>query len=356
MTSTAKRICATTASFLAVMGLAFGLTGCGKSTPAPLDTADPTKSVADLREAAASRGNQSSKRARRFAPELLTAGDALVARAETSTDEARTRELIGQADQCYRDAETVADAVSGARTLSFPTDRSLGTISTSPWGVQNWRGSGDATGKVDIPAETMVYLSAGPDFTNDDMALLVALGPGAIQYLSLGDAAVSPDVLDHVATLTGLRDLSLAGMATLTDADLAPLASCLALRHLNLMTSDLTDNGIDHLAGLPALQDLAVQGEGITDKTAWLASRLPALETFLTRNTRITDVGIDHLANVPAMKRLWVFGPAVTRHSVASLMAMEDLEELVLIRTSLQHDQIKQLKEALPNCNVDVTS
>jgi hypothetical protein len=353
MKSMTRHIFATTASALL---LALPLAGCGGSSHAPLDTSDPSVTVSALREAASERGEGSSSAARRFASEQLRAGNYLVSLAAETEDEKAARDLIARADGYFRDAESIAENVTRSRSLRFPGDRSLGTLSVAPWGNPMWREIGEAQGSVEVPAETMLYLAANRDFQGEDLALLADFAPGAVQYLSLGDTAISGSDLSRVNEIRGLRDLSLAGLHHLGDEHLVHLETCYALHHLNLMADGFTDEGLRKLSHLPALAEIAVQGDGITDRGAHLVAGLPSLKTFLTRSTRITDVGVDYLTGRRDLERLWLFGPAITRHSVDRLAQVETLEELVLMRTSVQLDDVRRLREALPGCDIDITS
>lgn len=355
MSSTAKRICAITASLIWAAAL-FPGAGCGGRNAAPLDTSDPSVPVAELSERAAERSEGASNAARRFAPEMLKAGAHLVAMSRETADEAEARELIARADAYIRGAEEVADAVQSARTLRFPADRSIGVVSVSPWGSLNWRELGPAQGNVTVEAEMMVYLNLARDAGDADAKLLPDLGPGAIQYLAVGDSAVTPEGLSVISEIRGLRDLSLSRMDGLTDGHLPLVADMLALRHLNLMGTPLTDEGIAALTGMPALEEIGLQGPGITDRSAYLLSGMPSLVTFLNVQTNLTDVGVEYLARHGGLRRLWLSGRAITDQSFDSLAGMKSLKELALMTTSVRGETVNRLRQALPECSVDTTS
>lgn len=355
MPSTIKRIFAITASAVWLPILAGGFAGCGGRQAPAFDAADANVSLSELKAEAATWDERGSRDAQQFAPQLLTAAGYLAATASSLEDEAAARERLALADQYYRNAEDVAGVVTRKRSLAFPADRSLGNLSLAPWNTGVWRAHGKAQGTIEIEPETMVFLNADRSFTVEDMALLAEFGPGAIQYLSVGDTGNAPALLKAVPELIGLRDLSIAGATATSDNDLTPLETCYGLRHINLMTNGITDAGIERISKLPAIEEIAVQGEGITDRTAFLASRMPSLNAFLTRLTKVSDVGVDYLTGERELRRLWLGGPAVTGHSVDRLAKMESLEELVLMQTSIRLDELRTLREALPRCNVDTT-
>lgn len=355
MSSTIKRIFAITASAVWLPVFAGGFAGCGGKQSPEFDASDTSVALSELQSQAAAWGERGSRDAQQFAPQLLTAAAYLAEHASDSWDEASVRERLALADRYYRDAEEVARVVKQRRSLQFPSDRSLGNLSVAPWSTGVWRTYGDAQGVVEIEPETMVFLSADREFTTDDMAILAGFGPGAIQYLSVGDTGDARSMLEAVPKLIGLRDISIAGATAATDDDLATLATCYGLRHINLMTNGITDAGIERLSQLPALEEIAVQGEGITDRAAFLASRMPSLHSFMTRQTKVSDVGVEYLTNEKELRRLWLGGSAVTGHSVESLAEMGTLEELVLMQTSIRLDELRTLREALPRCDVDTT-
>jgi len=350
-----RRISVTTVS--AALAVLAALPGCWRGAPEPLDVSDSSISLQDLSGQARERGDAMSSRAERFAPQMAAAGRALLAEADAASDEAQARTLLAEADAYFRGAEQVADAVAGSRQLVFPSDRSLGQVSVCPWGQLHWRSLGPAQGTIEIEAETMVSLQAAPQFGDADMEWLVGMGPGAVQYLSLGDSSVTAAGLELLPQLAGLRDLSLSGAnLVITDAELPLIARCRALRHLNLMNRAITDAGIVMLARLPALEELALEGAGITDRALFTAAALPSLKSLLLRSVAMTDVGVEHLARAASLERLWIGGKAVTDFSVPVLAELKALNELVLLQTSITESGRSELKKALPRCKIDTTS
>lgn len=328
--------------------------GCGGNgaAPPPLDQDAP---VAEQREWLAQHA-RGSRAAQRFAPELLTAAQTLLERAGESRTEAEARALIARADAYLRNAALAAEAIQRGRTIAFPEGRSFGDLQARSWDGGSWRGLGPAQGRVSVPAEEMVMLSAAKDLTNDDLAAIAALPPGAIQNLNLGLTEVTTDGLAVLEHWPGLRDLSLA--ESLYDDEAMPhLGRCLALRHLNLLQAHITDRGIEHLRGLPALEELALGDNARLSDTALLhIAELPRLRTLILRGVEISDVGVDYLARAQGLKRLWIGAPMVTDEAVPLLARHRGLEELVLLQTSISPSGMRALRRALPQTAVNTTS
>lgn len=349
-----KRICATAVrAALPLLLVGIVLVGCGAQGMEPLAAEDPAIPVETLRDQAEARGQGVSRAARRFAPEMVRAGEFLLMQAKDAR-EAEARAHIAEADAYLRGAETVAAVAASKRVLQFPAGRSLGELFISPWGEPAWRTLGPAQGRVAIEAETMVSLQVNHGFADADFATLVDLGPGAIQYLMLGGVSVTVEGIEKLPQLVGLRDLSLAE-ARLDDQLFAHVAKCRALRHLNLLSNQLTDAGLHQIAGMPALEQLVLgDTPGMTDTALLVAGQLPRLRMLLIRGIPMTDVGVDYLRRAPGIERLWVCGRGVTDAAVPMLAELSELRELVLLTTSITGAGRRELQRALPKCKIDV--
>jgi len=330
--------------------------GCGHPVSGPLNVEDRSRSVAELQEMAASRGDRASWAAQEYAPEMLLAAEYLVEQAAETASEEEARALLARADEHFRGAERVADAVQEVRTLRFPDGRTLGELSVAPWGTTDWDTAGPAQGTVTIEAGKIVYLRASRDFMDADLALLADLGPGAVQYLALSGSRATPEGVVGISGIVGLRDLSLANLDIGDTAVANITAASPALRHVNLFGCDISDVGLKHLRRLPALESLSVEGPRITDRSMYIVSQFSRLKTLIVRNSDITDVGVEYVARNQALERLWLFGSAVTDYSVPALGELENLEELGLLQTSITAAGLRRLEALLPDCNVDTVS
>lgn len=184
----------------------------------------------------------------------------------------------------------------GSRRISFPLDRSVGTLYVrdqrslsgaweSPFDPSLWQELGSARGEVQVPMgkELGLQVSYG---TSEDLAVVAALGHGALQALSLARTRATDDSLLQVARLP-LLDLNLAG-------------------------TGVGDDGVAHLEGMHMLQTLDLWGTRISDRSLRVVGGFESLRTLDLWGTRVTDAGLRHLARLRALTRLYVPGPRVT--------------------------------------------
>ena len=77
------------------------------------------------------------------------------------------------------------------------------------------------------------------------------------------------------------------------------------------------------------------------------------LERLSLSRTSVTDVGLGVLTRLPALKYLSLEGNSgVTDRGLANLERLTGLQELVVISMSLSAQGLRQLRAALPTCQV----
>ncbi len=207
-----------------------------------------------------------------------------------------------------------------ARTLHFPADQTVGTISGraandkplvhAMYGDE-WKPLGNARGDVSIPANTDVRLDVG-QAASADLASLDALAPNDLQAINLRDTDVKDDGLAHVGRLTGLRAI-------------------------DLQSTHVTDEGIKHLARLAKLEQIDLdafrvdrEGFGVGDDAMKVLGQLPSLRSVGLRLTKVTDAGLAELAKCPTLTYLGLAGTRVTDAGLASLEQLSNLDSLQL--------------------------
>ena len=177
------------------------------------------------------------------------------------------------------------------RTLHFPADRSMGTISVSQPPHDPWSGVelGPARGDVDIPADRVVCLVADENVPN--LAALSRLGPDDLWTLILYRMRVHDSDLGYIRNLRGLHHLMLRSPAV-TDAGMAHLRDLVNLDELELPSAGITTAGLAHLEGMQHLRTLDLAETQIDDGALRLINQLPSLSFLNIRGTRMTDVGL----------------------------------------------------------------
>jgi hypothetical protein len=126
-----------------------------------------------------------------------------------------------------------------------------------------------------------------------------------LQWLDLGETAITDEGLVGLAELTELKTLHL-HHTRITNRGLAQLVKLTALEELTLNSTDLVDEGMTHLVGLQRLHTLRLD------------------------RTLITDVAIDTLVQLRGLRRLNLAHTVVTATGVARLRELPELEVLEL--------------------------
>lgn len=265
--------------------------GCGRtSTPDPETLADPELTFEEAESLVRSSRSSAGRAVQRFAPEFLLAATWHEEQARqlrtTGAEDAARAELV-EAAALLRNAEAVAEAIRGRRTLAFPSNRSLGNLSVKSWEPNAmWREAGPAQGNVSIEPEQIVQLGLNPEFRREDLDFIAAMGPGAVQFLSLSDRDIQDQDLETLSNIIGLRDLSLHG-APISDAGMVHLSALKTLRHLNLMGTRVTDAGIEALGMMPALEEIALGETDVTERVILTLNAFPSLRALLFSAQRI---------------------------------------------------------------------
>ncbi len=287
---------------------------------------------------------------------LATAGVCLEKAADQSKEGNTSRASVFEqaALTCYLDARLVADTISRKRPLVLAGVEGFGTFLTRPWDFSHpWEVLGPAEGTLTIEKRLMLQFAASSELKDEQMDVLTAFPPGTIQYLNLGDASqISDAAVGSIGQMKGLLDLSLFN-THVSDHGLASLASLPYLRQVNLMGTKVTSEGIIALvAMLPGITELALEDSQAVDKTMWALRQCTRLERLICKRGQVTDVGLSHLDSLQTLRCLWIGGRQITDYSVSLLTRHTDMEEIVLMNTSITESGKQALQLKLPNCRV----
>jgi hypothetical protein len=174
---------------------------------------------------------------------------------------------------------------------------------------------------------------------------------------------------DYAFDLRGATDKNLADLAVLKDVPLVSLGLPLAVvtdqgvahlkqlkvGFLTLASSRLTDEGVAHLADIRGLQGVYLSACGtVTDKGLAHLKKVKGLkQVWITANRRITDEGLKSIAEMNNLEWLSLFGcERITDKGVAHLKLCKKLKFAFFGRTAVTDHGVKELKNALPDCDV----
>ena len=149
--------------------------------------------------------------------------------------------------------------------------------------------------------------------------------------VSLNGTGISDAELPYLSRLTHLRKLYLAKTAV-TDAGLVHLGRLTKLRELCLNWTVVTDAGLDQLNRLPTIHWLYLKGTAVTGTGFLTTNAFSNLEWLCLSETKVTDAGLTGLSRLTNLR----------------FLQLEDqLEDAAITAKGM-----KELKSALPNCNI----
>ena len=153
--------------------------------------------------------------------------------------------------------------------------------------------------------------------------------------------------VSDVSPLAGLTNLQWLYLTHNVVSDVTPLAGLTKLQLLVLSGNPVSD--VTPLAGLVSLEKLDLRRTQVTDVTP--LAGLTNLEWLYLNDTSVTDVS--PLAGLASLEKLNLRGTQVT--DVTPLAQLTSLKELDLrgMRVVSQ-EHYKMLREALPNCQINV--
>jgi len=208
----------------------------------------------------------------------------------------------------------------------------------------------------------------GYDETSDALGLIYEQPelpvPGLLQDLlgvdyftgvfavALGGCDVTPEVLQHLADGTDLRQLDLVAVP-LTDREMQQIGRMRSLGWLNLAETGITDRELAHLQPLTALRALALERNPVTDEGLAHLANLSRLERLSLEETGVTDAGLKHLKRLSRLRSLELDGLPITDAGLVHLQALTGLEVLELHETSVTDRGVEELQRALPNAKIE---
>jgi hypothetical protein len=240
------------------------------------------------------------------------------------------------------------------KTLSFPPDRWIGSLSLEPdsgpgWdpkGVRlfdEWEHLAPAHGEVRVPQDRHVWLTVRLGLSPREAARLQRENPQAYQFsladrvrtppsdlsgllpldpndlfrLSVGSpmhqrTGAAPALFEPIGHLTGLQILSLWGTG-ITDAGLECLRPLRSLKALELTQFSLGNRGLAVLKDLPALEHLELC-VGVTDAGLKEVAQASSLRWLNLVHGQFWGPGLAELAKLPRLERLCIQSVLSDRH------------------------------------------
>jgi len=158
--------------------------------------------------------------------------------------------------------------------------------------------------------------------------------------------------LEHIEDLTSLESLWLGG-TFVKDAEMVHLKGLANLEELWLYYTDITDAGLVHLKDLTNLTCLRLSGTDIGNEGLRHLKGLTSLTCPELGNTDITDKGLAHLKDMEDLKELELSYTKVSDVGLVHLHGLTRLRTLEVNDTCVTDDGLKELRKALPNCEIN---
>ena len=263
------------------------------------------------------------------------------------------------------------------------TDKSLAALAGHPklteLFIQNTSVSKDGIKHVPSLAALLKLTLVVPE-TDEWLPVLAPLE--GLTHLNLdaeGPRYLSAQGLVHLKPFTKLRHLTLFGrlatdewleqlvkvapFAELEELDLREtsvegpglvhLKGLKQLDWIDVGAGRITDAGMAHLAALPKLRWLYADGTTVTDAGLQALAASKTLEVLSLRdNKKVTDAGMAHLAGCPKLLDLDLSGTEIGDDGVGGLARCKALKKLTLTGTRVTAKGVRELKAALPGCEV----
>ena len=125
-----------------------------------------------------------------------------------------------------------------------------------------------------------------------------------------------------------------------------------SLNTLLLSGENVTDEILDRLQRSPKLEELHLSGGRVTDQGLVNLAKFPNLRWLIMNHTRITDSGLVYVRRLKHLEELILTDTAISNEGIADLAAMASLQTLNVRRTAITADRLRELQQALPNCEI----
>jgi hypothetical protein len=172
-----------------------------------------------------------------------------------------------------------------------------------------------------------------------------------LKRLSLENTQITGNGLAHLRGMTKLESLKLGG-TQVTDAGLAHLRVLTKLVELSLENTQTTDNGLGHFKGMTDIVELSLHNTQITDAGLAHLKAMTKLQSLGLGGTQVTDAGLADLTGTTDLKRLGLDGTQITDKGLVHLKGMTGLETLYIGGSRITDEGRKELRSALPKCDI----
>jgi Leucine-rich repeat (LRR) protein len=196
---------------------------------------------------------------------------------------------------------------------------------------------------------TTLYLMHNNGVSDDGLRHIGDLT--GMQNLFLDDTKITDSGLVHLRRLALLESLDLSG-TNITDKGLAHLKNLTKLRYLTLSGTDIGDCGLAHLQNLKSIERLWLGETFVGDAGLKYLKGLCSLRDLVLMHTYVTGKGLGHLKQLKSLRYLYLSGTDIGEEGAGHLKDMTWLQQLQIDDRAASPEQIRSLRDALPDCRL----
>lgn len=258
-------------------------------------------------------------------------------------------EMISQVSDAHLKGKLVAllpeiDRLAKARGETLALDAEIkdlgGKLVCTPSGPQwLYLATGDSGTEIfDVPTAIDLYNGNNPlkgkggrNERVTDAWLKRVSDTATLKRIDLANCAIQGEGLEHIARLTGLRELNLT-LTPVSDDALKHLAGLTELRVLGLASTKCTGTGFAYLNALRKLENVNFHFTPVNDAGLEAIAKVPISGRLWFAHTHFTDAGAAHLKSQTQLKRCGMGSTesASSGEAVAALVKLP-LEDLSLL-------------------------
>ena len=214
--------------------------------------------------------------------------------------------------------------------------------------VQRDRSDGQV---AEIPQPTLVEVVDAIEKVGAEVKVNNQNSVVAVEFPTL--TKITGALLGHLKRLPDLEVLFMEA-SSIKDDELKHLRGMSKLRALDLSVCYVSDAGMVHLENLPKLEMLRVNGTFVTDAGLVHLKKIKTLNMLdLGQAKNITNIGLSHLKNLTNLRALDLTAAKITDAGLVHLEGLKKLVRLDLSLTSITPAGVRQLRRALPGCDIN---
>jgi len=245
---------------------------------------------------------------------------------------------------------TIAVEAGNARTMTFPSDRSYGTIiNLGPnWNILEKHPKGtffaEAKGTIPYSTDDALMLTARFPLT-ENPSVMNKLPVDAFQYINITNLPAEDKIFGPLSHLTGLRRLDFEE-GEFHDKAFSQLSKLVNLEAITVRECFVTGESLTHFGSLKKLQYMSLKKIALDwNLLCKSAAVFPAMTNVHFTDTNLSDQGLKWLEKMPNLARLTLDGDAqLTDKGLLTLKKLKQLRKLELKKLNLTANGIIKLQ------------